>query len=126
LQHGIKAGVQFQLLFDDGHKDINGDGDPDLGFHRILRSPVKNLDAEMLLDPFEEHLDFPPAPEKLGYGQSRQGEVVGQKDQSFLFLGIEVANSPESVGIISAGIKAMELDDLIGLNSFGLVRWLGK
>jgi len=77
LQHGIKAWLQFQLFFDDSHKDINGDGDPDLGFHRILRGPVKSLDAEMLLDPFEEQLDFPPAPEELGDGQGRQSKVVG-------------------------------------------------
>jgi len=65
------------LFFDDGHKDIHGDGNPDLGFHGILRGPIKSLDAEMLLDPFEEQLDFPPASEELGYGQSRQGKVVG-------------------------------------------------
>jgi len=31
----------------------------------------------MSLGLFEEQLDSPAAPEELGYGQSRQGEVVG-------------------------------------------------
>ena len=77
MQHGIQAGLQLQLFLDDGYEDINGDRDPDLGLHRILGSPIKSLDAEMLLDPFEEQFDFPPAPKKLGGGESGQSKIVG-------------------------------------------------
>ncbi len=45
--------------------------------------------------------------------------MVGEEDESLLLFGIVIADPPESVGIISASIKAMEFDDLIGLNTFG-------
>ena len=52
--------VELELLFDDGHEHIDGDGDPDLSLHGILGSAEEGLDAKVLLDPFEEQLD-PPA-----------------------------------------------------------------
>ena len=71
----------MQTFFQDGDEQINGDGAPDLSAHRVGRSAVKGFDAQMLLDPFEEQFDLPAAMIELGDGQSRHGEVVGQKDQ---------------------------------------------
>ena len=45
--------------------------------------------------------------------------MVGEEDESLFLFGIVVADPAESVGIIFAGIKAMEFDDLVGLNAFG-------
>lgn len=56
--------------------------DPYLCFHSVLLSAVELLDTKMLLYPFEKQFDLPTAPMQLGDGQRRQGEVVGQEDQS--------------------------------------------
>ena len=46
-----------EAFSDDRNQHINADGDPDLGFDRVLVGAEKCLDAQMLLDPFEEQLD---------------------------------------------------------------------
>ncbi len=42
----------------------------------------------MLLDPFEEQLDLPTASIEFGDREGRQRDVVGEKDQRFVGLGI--------------------------------------
>lgn len=44
----------MELFFDDSHKNVNGDGDPDLSLDCILGGSVKRLDPKVLFDPFEE------------------------------------------------------------------------
>ncbi len=44
----------MKFLFDDGHKGINGDGNPNLSLDGILGCSKKGLDPEMLFDPFEK------------------------------------------------------------------------
>ena len=51
----------MKSLLDDGNEDVGGDGDPDLGLDRVLRSSKKDFDPQMLLDPFEEQLYLPAA-----------------------------------------------------------------
>ncbi len=68
----------METLSDDGHEDVDGDGDPDLGFDGILGGTVEALDPQVLLDPFEEQLDLPAALVEPGDGQGGQGEVVGE------------------------------------------------
>jgi len=46
-------------FFDRGHQNVNRDGDPNLSFYGVLRSPVKRFDAQMLFDPFEKQFYFP-------------------------------------------------------------------
>jgi len=57
-----------------------------LRFHRVLVRAEKRLDAQMLLDPFEEQLDLPTAFVELGDGQSRKLEVVGEEPEAFVVL----------------------------------------
>ena len=47
----------------------------------------------MLLDPFEEQLDLPTTPIKLGDCQRGQGKVVGQKNQRLARFRILEANA---------------------------------
>ena len=49
----------------------------------------------MLLDPFEEQFDLPAAAIEFGNGERRQGEVVGQKDQRLVGLGILEADASQ-------------------------------
>ena len=51
--------------------------------------------------------------------------MVGEEDESLFLFGIVVADPAESIGIIFASIKAMEFDNLVGLNAFGFGDPLG-
>ena len=44
----------MEFFFDDGHKDINSDGNPNLSLDGILCCSIKGLDPEMLFDPLEK------------------------------------------------------------------------
>ena len=44
----------MELFFDDGHKQVHRDRDPDLRLHRVLGGAEEALDSQMLLDPLEE------------------------------------------------------------------------
>ena len=79
----------------------------------------------MLFDPFEEQLDLPTAAIQLGDSQWWQVEVVGQKDESFLRLHIEVTNAAQLLGITFAGHGIDECHDLIADHSGRSVYWLG-
>jgi L-ascorbate metabolism protein UlaG (beta-lactamase superfamily) len=47
----LERGVQLQFFLDDGHEDVDRDGDPDLSLHGVLRGAAKPLYAQTLLDP---------------------------------------------------------------------------
>ena len=57
----------------------------------------------MLFDPFEEQFDLPATAIKLGDGQSRQVEVVGQKDQIFVVFDIVELDAAQVLRVIVAG-----------------------
>ena len=87
----MERGVQLQFLLDDGHEDVDRHGDPDLGFDGVLGGAVKGLDTQVLLDPFEEQFDSPPAFVESADGLSRQGELIAEEDE--LFAGLRVMES---------------------------------
>ena len=60
MQKSVERGGQVELFFDDGDEQVDGDGDPDLSFDGVLAGPVESLDAQMLLDPFEQQADILP------------------------------------------------------------------
>ena len=93
----------MQAFFQNGDEQVNRDGAPDLGAHRVLAHAVKSFDAQMLFDPFEEQFDLPAAMIQLRNGQGRRGEVIGQKDQRLAGLGIAIADAAQRVGINPAG-----------------------
>jgi hypothetical protein len=81
-----------ETFSDDRNQHVNADGDPDLGFDRVLVGGEKCLDAQMLLDLFEEQLDLPAAFVKLGDCQSWKLEVVGKELQALVvFLVVKTA-----------------------------------
>ena len=71
----------MQAFPDDGDEDINRDSNPDLCLDGVLRVTEEGLDAQVLLDPFEEQFDLPAAAVQFGDGERRQDEVVGEEDQ---------------------------------------------
>src|ERR1022692_4012500 len=100
LQNAVEAPLGLQLLFYDGHQNVNTDGNPNLGFHRVVSGAIKVFDAQVLLDPFEKQLDLPSVLIEQGYGQSGEREVVGEKDQTFARLGVHIMNAPQLVGVM--------------------------
>jgi len=92
-----------------------------LGLDGILGGPVKRFDTKVLLDPFEKDLDLPATLKQLGNGQCWQGNVVGQEDEVFVLIGVEIANTSQFFGIGFVGIETFEDNDLVGLNPCGFV-----
>src|SRR5450759_1366939 len=67
----------------------------------------------MLLDPFEKQFDLPPASIKRGDGNRGQGEVVGQKHQPLVGLGVAKSDATQRRVEVLARVKAGEHDGLI-------------
>ncbi len=115
----------MQTFFQNGDEQVNGDGAPDLGAHRIGRRAVKGFDAQMLLDPFEEEFDLPASAIELGDGQRWDGKVVGQKDQHLAGFGIAITDASQRGGIIVPGIQAGHHDSLVEAQAGGFVHRAG-
>src|SRR5713101_763705 len=77
LQNVVQAAFELEFLFDDGHEDVDTDGNPDLRFHGVYGGAVDGLDTQVLLDPLEEEFHLPPALVEFGNGQRVQHKVVG-------------------------------------------------
>ena len=69
--------MQVELFFEDGHEEVNRDGDPDLALDGVLAGSEKRLD--LLLDPLEEEFDLPARFVKLSDDRCGQDKVVGQE-----------------------------------------------
>jgi hypothetical protein len=104
-EYFVEIFLQMKLLFQHGHQYVDADGDPNLGLHSVGRGAKEALDMQVLLDPFEEQFDLPATLVQFGDGQCRQGEVVGQIDKEPTCLGVEEANTPQSVGVSPAGCR---------------------
>src|ERR1022692_3568523 len=115
----------MQTFFQNGDAQINGDGGPDLGAHRVGRGAVKGFDAQMLLEPFEEEFDLPATPIELGNGQSWHGEVVGQEDEGFAGEGIAIADAAERVRVIVLGEPTRHHHGLVKTQAGGFVHGPG-
>ena len=97
----------MKLLFTNGDQYISGHGAPDLRLDCVLARTQKTLDAQMLLDPFEEQLHLPAALVQRCDGQGWQSPVVGQENQRFSRLGVFVSNAPQLLGVILRHVKAV-------------------
>src|SRR5947208_3567962 len=67
----------------------------------------------MLLDPFEKQLDLPAATIKLGDGERRQDEIVGEKHQPLAGCGIFESDTTQGRIEVLARVEAAEHDGLI-------------
>src|SRR5947209_20222652 len=103
----------MKTLLDDGHQQVDRDCDPDLCLDRVLGSAEERLDAEMLLDPFEEELHLPSAFVERANGGRRKLEVIRQKDQCLAGFRIFEANTPERVRVALFRKRSVECDRLI-------------
>src|SRR5579859_4743981 len=121
LQNCVEIEGQVEPFADDGHEQVAADGDPDLGFDGILGGTVKGLDAQVLLDPFEEEFDMPATTVQFGDDVSRKSEVVGQKYQPLFSLSVPKADTTQLSRIALGGIEPLQRDGLIALHACALV-----
>lgn len=84
-----------------------------MGFDRVLGGAEEDFDTKMLLDPFEKQLDLPAATIKLGDGERRQDEIVGEEHQAFAGCGVFESDTTQRRIEVLAGVEAGEHDGLI-------------
>jgi len=113
----VQGARQFQLLVKDGHHEVNAHRDPYLGLHRVGARPVVMLDAQMAFDPAEEQFDAPAQPVKLGHGQRRNAQVVGEKDQVLSGLLVAVSHLAQERREVRPGFGQSGFADLVAANS---------
>ena len=65
LKDFIDAAFQFHIVLYYCHKTVSNYGTIDLDSHGILRGAPKLLDAQVMLNPFEEQLHAPSVAVKL-------------------------------------------------------------
>ena len=100
MQNGVEARIQPEPLFQNGDQHINRDGDPDLGFDRVLGCAIECLDSQMLLDPFEEEFHLPATPIQFCDGLCRKQKVVAKERQMFLGLRIDKTDASQFLRVI--------------------------
>lgn len=110
MQKFAHGSLAVELLSGDGNEDINADGNPDLGLHRIFRVAVEAFDVEVLFDPFEEEFDTPTGSIELRNGERGQIEVIGEEDEFAVMFGIVEANPTERFWIEERGAGTSEND----------------
>jgi len=114
------------LFLDDGNQQVDRDGDPYLGFDSVLASSEEDLDAQALLDPFEEQFHLPSALLiESANGGGGQSERVGEKDQILAVLQVVKANAAQVAGVILAASVTVKGNGLVGNNASLLVHLLG-
>ena len=109
------------LLLDDGDEQVGGHSAPDLHFHSVFARAQKALDAQMLLDPFEEQFHLPAALVQRGDDQRWQSRIVGQKDQRLARLRIFETDTPQMSRIFLRHVKTIHGDRLIADHAAGSV-----
>ena len=93
MENFVEAAAEIELLFHNRYEQVDGDRDPNLSLQRVWCGSVERFDPQVLFDPFEEQFDLPAAAIKLGDGRGRQGEVVGQEDETPVVFDIEETNT---------------------------------
>ena len=103
----------MKLLLDDGNEHVGRHGAPDLRLDCVLAGAQKTLDAQVLLDPFEEQLHLPSVLVQGGNSQCRQACVVGQKYQRLARFWVFEPNTAQVFGIVLGDVEAVECNALI-------------
>ena len=113
MQDFAEVSVDSELLFDDGHEDVNADSDPDLSAHRVERRAEERFDPKMLFDPLEEDFDVPSAAIEICDGECRKNEVVGQQNDAMLEHLVVEDDASKRIGIQFLRRGSIELDRVI-------------
>jgi hypothetical protein len=77
----------LKFFLNNGDEHVGGHGAPDLRLDCVLAVAQKLLDAQVLLDPFEEQFQLPATFVQSSNGQGRQGGVLVRKTKVCLVVG---------------------------------------
>src|ERR1700738_2810644 len=113
LQNLVQAAVDLEFLLDDRDQDVGADGNPDLRLHGGLGRAIKGLDAQMLLDPFEEKFHLPAALVQFSNRQRVQDKVVGEKHQALAGIRIDILDTSQGNRIFGCRLDSCKPDGLI-------------
>ena len=97
LEGSVESAGELKLLVKDGHHEVNGHCNPDLGLHRIGTGAEVVFDAQVAFDPLEEEFDLPSRLVELGHGESGDLQVVGEEDKMLGGLLVEVAHPAQRI-----------------------------
>ena len=86
LQNPVQVFGDVEFFFHNGDEQVSADRGPDLDFHRVFTGSEKGPDAQVLLDPLEEKLDFPAFFVDEGDGQGRQMEMIRDENKEALIF----------------------------------------
>ena len=81
LEGSVESAGELELLMKDGHHEVNGHRDPDLGLQCIGAGTKVVFDTEVAFDPLEEEFDLPTALVELGNGEGGDLQVGGDDDK---------------------------------------------
>ena len=104
---------QLEVVFKDSDEAICDDGNMYLYTYGILRSSPKGLDAEVLLDPFEEQLNLPAILVQQGNVLGGKLEVVRVVCEGPMQLWSVINDAPEREGVILLVPLSCEPDRLV-------------
>jgi len=107
------------------HDQIGTDGCPDLGFNGIDALPIKFLDSKILLDPFEEQFDLPPAFVVVCDLLGITIKNIGKQDNILIVLMIDEMYTPQGLRVTMLGILVGQPDDLVALQAGRAIDWSG-
>ena len=117
LEGSVESAGELKLLVKDGHHEVNGDCNPDLGLHRIGARTEVVFDAQVAFDPFEEEFDLPSRLVELGYGERRDLQVVGEEDKMLGRLLVEVAHPAQRIWEVGRCFGKRRRSNLIAENT---------
>lgn len=108
----MKTIGQMQSFLGNGDQHVCADRDPELRLDRVLVGAIKRLDAQVLLDPFEEQFDLPALSIQVRYQLGFESEVVGQERDAFATVVLD-HHASQCGGIVLAGIENCQYASLI-------------
>ena len=111
LKDFIDAALQFHIVLYYCHKAVSDYGTIDLDAHGILRCTPKLLDAQVLLNPFEEQLHAPSVAVKLRDFLNWSRQVIGQENISCIVFGVDTYHFAEFFGVILRAFINWEIAD---------------
>ena len=76
----------MQAFLHNGDEHVGAHCNPDLGLHRVLAGAQECLDAQVLLDPFEEQLHLPALAIQGRDQFELERKVVGQESDAISLL----------------------------------------
>src|ERR1017187_8528040 len=125
LENFGEAAFEFQLLPEDSHQDVDADRNPHLSLQGVDGVAVELLDPQVLFDPLEKQFHPPATPIELCDCECRKLEVVGQKHQTPVVLGVVVCHATKWSQIKMRSLETLKDDRLIAAKTGGFVDHAG-